>query len=167
MHAVTSSLQGPLLDEATAAFIQGAVSVIAAARDVSNMPTLVRAFGCRVSGDRQRVTVFVARSQALALLDDVGVTAAIAVVFTLPSTHRAIQLKGRDARVVPLQAGDLDIVASRVDAFAADLVSLGYAPTLVRALLAFEPDDLVAVGFTASAAFSQTPGARAGAPLRE
>jgi len=165
-RTVTNLPPEPLLDEANAAFIQGGVSMIAASRDVSNMPTVVRALGCRVSSDRRCVKVFVARSQAAALLDDVSVTGAVAVVFTQPSSHRAIQLKGSDARLAPLDAGDLDIVTALVHDFAADLAPLGYAPPFARALLASEPDDLVAIAFTPNAAFSQTPGMRAGAPLR-
>lgn len=163
---MTTLAQEPLLDDANAAFIQGGVSMIAAARDDSNMPTVVRALGCRVSPDRRRIAVLVARSQAAALLDDVSLTGAIAVVFTQPSTHRAIQLKGSDARLEPPAAGDLAIAALLVEAFAADLAPLGFPPSFARALLASDPDDLVAIAFTPNAAYSQTPGPRAGAPLR-
>ena len=163
---MTTLAQEPLLDEANAAFIQGGVSMIAASRNASNMPTVVRALGCRISPDRRGIAVFVARAQAAALLDDVRLTGAIAVVFTQPSTHRAIQLKGSDARIESLAAGDHEIAAALVDAFAADLVPLGYPQSFVHALLASAPDDLVAIAFTPNAAFSQTPGARAGAPLR-
>ena len=163
---MTTLAQEPLLDEANAAFILGGVSMIAASRNASNMPTVVRALGCRISPDRRCIAVFVARAQAAALLDDVSLTGAIAVVFTQPSTHRAIQLKGGDARIEPLAAADHEITAALVDAFAADLVPLGYPPAFVHALLAPASDELVAIAFTPNAAFSQTPGARAGAPLR-
>ena len=163
---MTKLPQEPLLDEANAAFIQSGVSIIAASRDAINMPTVVRALGCWVAPDRRRVKVFVARSQAAALLDGVGATGAIAVVFTQPSSHRAIQLKGTDATVSALGAGEREIVAALVEEFAADLVPLGFPSPFVCALLGSEPDDLVAIAFTPTAAFSQTPGARAGAPLR-
>ena len=157
--------QDPVLDAEIAAFIQSGVSIIAASRDAANMPAVARALGCRVSPDRRRVTILVAGSQGVELLEDVGATGAIAVVFTLPSTHRAIQLKGRDARAESLAAGDLEIMAALAGTFAADLAPFGYTTAFVRALLACEPDDAVAIAFTPTAAFSQTPGARAGAPL--
>jgi hypothetical protein len=158
--------QDPVLDEENAAFIQGGVSIIAASRDAANRPAVVRALGCRVSPDRRRIAVFIARSQGAELLEDVGATGEIAVVFVLPSTHRAIQLKGSDARLEPLATGDLESMARLVETFAADLAALGYTTAFVRALLACEPGDAVAIAFTPTAAFSQTPGARAGAPLR-
>ena len=158
--------QDPPLDEANAAFIQSGVSLIAASRNAANMPTLARALGCRVSADRRRVTVFVARSQAAVLLDNVVATGTVAVVFTQPSSHRAIQLKGSDAKLLPLEAGDRKIMTALVEGFATELAPLGYSGAFVRALLACPPEDVVAIAFTPDAAFSQTPGARAGAPLR-
>jgi hypothetical protein len=163
---VTTLPQAPLLDEENAAFIQGGVSIIAASRDTTNMPAVVRALGCRVSADRRRVTVFVARSQGVELLADVSATGALAVVFTLPSTHRAIQLKGTDAGVVPLEEGDGEIMARLIESFTADVAAFGYSAQLMNALLACEPPDAAAITFTPSAAFIQTPGARAGEPLR-
>lgn len=157
--------QDPVLDEAHAAFIQGGVSMYVASRGKSDMPSLVRALGCRVSPDRRRVTVFVARSQAMAVLEDMRRTGAIAVVFTQPSTHRSIQLKGHDAAPAQLEASDPEIMAALVKAFAVELGPLGYPAALVETMLACDTDDLVAIAFTPDAAFSQTPGARAGAPL--
>lgn len=158
--------QKPVLDAAYAAFIQGGVSIYVASRGAGNVPTLARALGCRVSPDRRRVTMLLSRSQAAALLEDVGATGAIAAVFAQPSTHRAIQLKGSDAALAPVDEGDRDIMARLARAFAAELTPLGYSEALVQAMLACDPEDLTAIAFTPDAAFSQTPGARAGAPLR-
>jgi hypothetical protein len=152
-----------LLDEDHAAFIQGGVSILAASRDAANAPKLARAIGCRVSRDRRRVTVFVAAFQAAALIAALRATKTIAVGFNLPSTHRAFQLKGTDATVGPLDRGDLEIAVRYVDAFVADIALLGYSEPIGRALLAFDPAELLAISFTPSAAFVQTPGPRAGA----
>jgi hypothetical protein len=155
----------PLLDEEHAAFIQGGVSILAAARDAANAPKLARAVGCRVSPDRQRVRVLLSAAQAAGALAAVRATGAIAVGFNEPSTHRAFQLKGTDAVVSGVEPGDLETATHYVDAVAADICRLGWSSAFARALVAFDPAELVAVAFTPSAAFDQTPGPRAGARL--
>src|SRR5262245_30814926 len=85
---------GPVLDEKWAAFIQTGVAIVASSRDARNTPVLMRAFGCRVSPNRQRLTLVFAASQAQPLLDVIRSTGTIAVVFTQPSTHVSLQIKG-------------------------------------------------------------------------
>jgi hypothetical protein len=154
-----------LVDIEQAAFICGGVGVSAATCRANTLPNIARATGCRISPDRRVVTLLFASTPGAALLDDIRRTGAIAVVFTQPSTHRTLQLKGSDARIVPLEVGDLDLVERYVSAFAADVAPFGFPEAYMRALLACPPDDLVAVQFTIGAAFLQTPGPRAGEPL--
>jgi hypothetical protein len=160
------SAPAPLLDEALAAFLQTGVSINVGSRGPGNVPVVARANGCRVAADRRSVTVLLPATKSTALLDAVRATGAIAVVFSEPPTHRTIQLKGTDATVGP--AADEDPVRAEryVSAFGAALAPLGYPEPVFRALLWAEPADLVAVTFSPSAAFDQTPGPRAGAPLK-
>lgn len=79
-----------LLDADLAGFIQGPVSTLAASRDSDLIPSLAHTLGCTVSADRLTVRLLVAASQAPELLADLRRGAPIAVVFTRPSTHRAI-----------------------------------------------------------------------------
>jgi hypothetical protein len=155
----------PLIDEELAAFLQSGVSVHAASRDALNVPCVVRGLGCRVSADRRRVTVFLLASQCGPMLADFAANGAISLVASLPSTHRAVQIKGGDAKVEAPRAQDRKHVVTRQEAFAADLVKLGYEAGLPAALLACDWSDVVAVAFTPGQAFAQTPGPRAGAPL--
>lgn len=150
------------LSAANADFIQQGVSVIVGGRDRDNTPTLARGIGCRVAPERTRVTVFLAASQAVELLAHLGDNGAIAVVFCQPSTHRTIQLKGTDAKAVPLEADDHERIAAQAAALAADIIGIGYREEPVRTLLAYAPEDVVAVAFTPSSAFLQTPGPNAG-----
>jgi hypothetical protein len=152
----------PVLDAEQASFIQGGVSVVVAARDADNLPRVARAFGCRVAEDRSSVGVFLARCQAAPLLAAIRAQRTIAVVFTLPSSHRSLQLKGVDAAIMPPAEGDLERARRHVDAFVADIVPLGYAESVMRALLWLDPAELTVVTFTPEAAFEQTPGPRAG-----
>ncbi len=157
--------ESTLLDPATAAFMQGALSVIVASRDARNQPDLVRAVGARVHPSRSRVTLFLVASQAAAVLADIRASRSIAVVFSQPSTARTVQLKGTDASVEPVAATDLAHVAAYAEAMVRELALVGRPPEYARALLAHDPADLVAVGFTPASAFTQTPGPNAGAPL--
>jgi len=163
MNAVSSRSQ--LLDAAHAAFIQGPVSVIVASRNAEQVPDVVRGCGCRVSRDRRQVTVLIEPARASSLLDDVAGNGLIAVVFSQPSTHRTIQLKGDDARVVPVTAADRAAVRRHQQQWCADLASIGYGPAFAVAVHG-GAGPLAAIRFTPTAAFQQTPGPGAGQPLR-
>ena len=156
-----------ILDAANADFIGSGVSINAASGRPGVLPSLARAIGCRVSADRRCITLLFASTPAAALLDDIRRSSAIAVVFSQPSTHRTVQLKGTDARIVPPEERDRGLPRSYIDAFVGELTSLGYPAQFVRSLLAHDPDDIVAIQFTPSSAFSQTPGPRAGEPLAQ
>lgn len=158
-------LPAPLLDAAHATFLLGRVSIVAASRDGHNVPTLVRGLGCRLSRDRRQVTILLRASQSSCLLADLRANGSIAVVFSEPSTHRTLQLKGSGASVGPLQRGDVGLLARYRDAMVAEICPLGYAEALIRAMLACPVDDAVAVTFRPAQAFSQTPGPGAGRPL--
>ena len=158
--------QSQPLDPEHAAFIQGGVSIVAAARNADNETTLSRAVGCRVSTDRRHVTILLSATQSAALLADVRANGIIAVVFSQPRQHRAIQLKGVDAVVVPLADEDPHLVAAYRRRLGAEVAPLGYRDAFVQAVMSVVPGDVVAVGFTPSAAFLQTPGPKAGTRLR-
>lgn len=162
---MTGSVDHPPLDEANAAFIRCGVMVSVASRDARHVASVARALGCRVAPDRRRVTAFLLASQSEMLLRDLRDTGTIAVVFSQPSTHRTIQLKGTDAEVGPVAAGDTALIDANAAALIDDVAVLGYQEAFGRTFLAYEPHDLVAVTFTPSAAFAQTPGPQAGKRL--
>lgn len=153
------------LDPEVLGFLEEGVSMHASSRDAGNIANLSRVLGCRLSEDRTRLTVFLLASHSGAMLADYRANGEIAVVITLPSSHRTIQLKGSDAGVEPLQEGDHILVARNREAFVKELVKLGWEASLPDTLLAGARGDLVAVGFTITAAFVQTPGPTAGMPL--
>ena len=139
---------------------------MAASSGLASVPSLERAVGCKVSSDRRQVTIFVAATSARVLLEDVRRSGRIAVVFTEPSTHRTIQLKGKDAGIVPAVAADQGIVAAYTEAMVSVLARVGREEPVVRALLSYPREELRAIAFTPAAAFTQTPGPRAGTPLK-
>jgi hypothetical protein len=159
-HSRPIALEPDILD-----FLEQGVSIHAGSRDASHVASLSRGLGCRLSADRTRLTVFLLASHSGAMLADFRANGQVAVVITLPSTHRTIQLKGTDAGAEPLQEGDHLLVARSREAFVKELVKLGWEASLPESLLGGAPGDVVAVGFTITAAFVQTPGPTAGTPL--
>lgn len=162
MATPSTALLGP--DQA--AFICGGVGMSAATCRPGALPNMARCTGARVSADRRTVTILLAATPGAAFLDDVRRTGSIAAVFSQPSTHKTLQMKGSDARIVPTDPGDAELAARYVDAFVAEVSVYGYPEALIRTFLAHRSDDLVAIQFTVNAAYSQSPGPQAGEPLR-
>lgn len=166
MSDPSSSVSGALIDAEHAAFLTTAgVSISIGSRNADHLPNLTRAIGCRIADDRARVSVFVIAEQSRELLDDIRANRHVAVVFTEPHSHRTIQLKGSDALIESLAAGDRQILARYRDAFTAELGALGYSSLFVQTMIDSSAGEVVALSFTPNAAFLQTPGPRAGMPL--
>jgi hypothetical protein len=156
----------PLIDAELAAFMQLGVSITVGSCGADNRPSVVRGSGCRVADDGATVRVFVSLAQAAPLLAHVRATGRVAAVFSKPSNHRTLQLKGRNTTVEPLAAGDAAVIERYRDAFVAELRQQGYAPALARALHTAAFADMAALRFTPVEAYSQTPGPDAGRALQ-
>jgi hypothetical protein len=159
----------PLIDDTQAAFLQGGVSISAAssgARTAQTFPSLCRVLACEVAPDRRQLTVLVSRAQAAQLLRDVSESGRLAVVFSQPSTHRTLQIKGENARIGPAGARHLEAVRRHRDAFLSEVVPLGFPDSLVRLLLTCDDDDILAISYLPVAVFDQSPGPRAGSMLQ-
>lgn len=165
-HMGGNSRPAALIGADHAAFMQGGVSVIVASRNPERVPDVVRGCGCKVSRDRRHVTVLVEPGRASELLEDIRLTGTIAVVFSQPSTHRTIQLKGTDAHVVPVTPTDRRIAGRHLGDWVEELVSAGYDGEFAAAVRGRAELGLAAIAFTPTAAFDQTPGPAAGTPLK-
>ncbi len=155
----------PLLDAAQAAFLSGPVAINVASHDAARLPSVTRAFGCRVSTDRREVVVFLSHKRSGRILNDLAAGAPIAAVFSRPKTHMTLQLKAAGARIQRLAEGDREIMLACGAAFIAEIMALGYSESFARALMAPAGDEAVAVAFTSQAVFEQTPGPKAGMRL--
>lgn len=155
---------GPRLAPEHAAFIQGGVSVVVSARNERMIADVLRGCGCRVSRDRRKVTVVVEPARSGSVLEDVAANGMVAVVFSQPSTHRTLQLKGTDATVARGTAADQRTAQRHLEAWADDMRRIGYEPGFVRTVRG-EGAELASITFTIAAAFEQTPGASAGQRL--
>ena len=148
-----------------AAFLVGPVAINAASHDAVGVPSITRAFGCRVAADRRAVVVFFSKQRSTAILRDLAAGAAIAVVFSRPKTHETLQLKGACGCIQPLEEGDRKIMLAYGAAFTAEVRALGYGEIFSRALTKAAGDEAVGVAFAPNAVFDQTPGPKAGMRL--
>jgi hypothetical protein len=153
------------LDAALAGFIQGGVSVVIASSNAALEPDVVRGCGCRVSRDLHRVTVLFDKSRDGHILDNFAANGRIAVVFTQPSTHRTIQLKGTDAGLVRIGSPDRLVAQAHREMWIQELGLVGYTREFSAAVWGPQPETLAAIAFTPTAAFQQTPGPTAGQAL--
>lgn len=146
--------------------LQGAASILIASSSESRRPSLGQGLGCRIAADLGTVTVLLLEEQNPALVSDLRRSGAIAVVFTNSRSTRALQLKGRDAKEVPLEPGDGERMTAHAGALAREWSGNGQPEAFTRALLGRPPGATVlAYQFTPYVAFDQTPGPRAGTPI--
>ncbi|MBK9243405.1 MAG: pyridoxamine 5'-phosphate oxidase family protein [Burkholderiales bacterium] len=153
---------GVQLDAATAAFITGVTSMSIATRDAQLLPAVSKAFGCLVGADRRLLTVMIDGEQSAQIAADIAAGSPVAVVFSLPATHRTVQIKGKQALVAPATPTQRVRARMHADAIVEHLVPLGYDEAALRMFFGFAADRLLAVRFAPTAVFAQTPGPRAG-----
>ena len=154
-----------VLDEKVLEFLRRRVVVSVASCNHEGVPSLLRCVGFRILDSPQRVTVFVRANESPRLVDDIRSSSRVAVVFSEPSTHRSLQIKGDDAQVGALEDGDAALIKRHCDSVVAELAPLGYPARWLRTVLDTTALEVLAVRFTPGSAFAQTPGPRAGAPL--
>lgn len=162
---MTAARPRSLLAAEHIAMIAKGVSTIVASRNDANRPSLMRAVGCTVTPDGKRLTVFVARKQSRQLLQDIAATGAIAVVFSEPLSHRTVQMKAREALLRDAVEDDRPALDRYLQSMKQEVGAVGFGSAFVQAMLAAELDDLVAIAFSPTEAFDQTPGPGAGRPL--
>lgn len=148
-----------------AAFIQGPVSIVAATAGPDAANHIGKAYGCRVDDDGRSITLILSALQTGALLADLRDNHRLAVAFCRPTTAQTLQIKSVDARVVALGRDDYCTLANHTDMMVAEITRIGFPESLVRPLFSCATADAVAVRFTPSAVFDQTPGPNAGAQV--
>lgn len=137
-------------------------------RDSELVPELVRAWGPRVSRDRTRVRLCVARAVSARTLGNLRDNGRVAATFASPGNSTAIQIWGRCIRTGPARRQDLAAVEAHRDAFVELNKGLGVPRAFIEALWQRElagSQQMVTVSFVAEQIFNQTPGPDAGSPL--
>lgn len=139
------------------------MSVAIASRDARHIPSIAKGVAVVVEGDGRALVVLLERAGAGRVLADVAATGAIAIVVSRPQTHRTLQLKGTDARIVSPPPEAAVRCAAHREAFAAEIVPLGFSEAFAHAIHSVTPSDLAAVHVSIESVFDQTPGPGAGA----
>jgi len=124
-------------------------------------PSICRALAAEVLADGS-VRVLVASDEGAKVLPSIRDTGHVAVTLGEPQTHRTLHLKGRNAAVVPVGAELNALLESRYQAFAAQVVPLGFKVESIHPWYMVPEGMLMSVCFTISGAWNQTPGPGAG-----
>lgn len=161
----STTLNQPVFGASQAEFFSGPVSINVASRNSHNEASIARAYGCTVSADYSEITVFVSIPESTLLLKNLRAGGSIAVVFSRPLTHQTIQLKGLSARVSSTTEVDRQLITDYAAKLAAEIRALGYDNQFAQGLVRPSTDNAAAIVFRPVAAFEQTPGLGAGAPL--
>ena len=150
------------LDETVLRFLDRSLSVNVATSDRDGRPLVARAVAARMAPGGERLTVLIDGRANAALVAAVAETGRLAVVFTEPSTHRSIQIKDDSASVAAPTVEESALPGPYIDGFIAELAGMGFTEAFVRAVMEFDPADLVALHLAPAAVFDQTPGPKAG-----
>lgn len=135
------------------------VSVMVGTRDASLVPECTRAWGIRVGGKRESVTIFLSKSIAGKTIENLLDNGQIAVTCTRPTDHITCQIKGHAGRMKAVTSADREVSRRWHNEFMAELRAIGVPPALSEAWIV-EPD--LAVEMAVAEVFDQTPGPGAG-----
>ena len=149
-------------------FLERGVSMMVGTRDAELAPELIRAWGLRISRDRKRVSLCVARAGSARTLENLKDNGRIAVTCALPLNSNAVQLWGRCIGTAQANRQDLSAVEAHREEFARTNESIGVPRPFIEALWQRElagSRAMVRIRFVAEQIFNQTPGPDAGSPL--
>lgn len=135
------------------------VSIIVGTHDASLVPECTRAWGIHVSPDRSTATIFLSETIAGRTIDNLRANGTIAVSCTRPTDHITCQLKGLTRNIRPVTPAERNLSRRWHDDFGAELKAVGVSSELSGAWIV-EPT--VAVDFSVTDVFDQTPGPDAG-----
>lgn len=146
-----------------AAFLESGLVLVVGTVDGAGAPECTFAVGLRVHSGGRRATVFLAAEPAARTLQHLRGGGAVAITGSRPFDYRTIQLKGRAVGVREVPPEERPIVAACREAFAAQLEKVGWARSMMRRVSAWP---CLAAEIELAAVFDQTPGPRAGSPVR-
>lgn len=156
-------LHGELL-----AFLGCGLSVHVGACNRAGDPQVVRALALRIEPDH-RVSLLLSTPSADGLLAAIGEVPVVALTACQPSTHRAIQVKGRAAELSVADPAHWPERLPFKDRFLTEIAPYGYDEAFADSWLDVPPEQWRVVTFTPTGAWNQTPGPGAGQaiPLHE
>jgi hypothetical protein len=153
----------PRIADELAGYLQSGLSITVATRDAELQPNGARAWAAVLDDDRSHLTVFLHESAAPPLVRDLEAHPEIAVAFDRPTNNRACQVKGVFVASRRARPGERAEIERQADGFLGQLETLG----IPRAMTAgWRVWPCIAVTFRVDRLYEQTPGPRAGEPMR-
>lgn len=159
---MTEGRPEPFVDAELAAFIEQGVAVIVATRDDQMNPEITRGWGPLVGGDGRELSLCVNAAAASATRRNLAANGEIAITFSLPTTYRSVQVKGRATLDGDPTADQEARIESHMALFVEQVGQVGITAGTAQQL-AVAP--FLAVTCSVRELYDQTPGAGAGAPL--
>jgi len=153
-----------LIDQELAAFIESPVMIIVGTCDGSLVPEIGRAVGALVRRDESCVDVMVSEWQWPRTVTNARAGSRLAVTFARPSDYVSFQVKGRGT-VASASSEQSAVVRRYIEKMTATLDELGLDPRIVAPVLLDR--NLVALRLSVEEIFVQTPGPKAGQPIKQ
>lgn len=145
------------------ALLEGPVAISIASRNAGLRPSVVHAYGCRVTQSGEQLRLFVLREEARQLLVDIAANGEVAAVYSDVRSFRSLQIKGRGATIEPFDAEDATAQLTHHRTTAEELVALGYPAPLAHGYFSVpHKAQFTTIAFAPSDIFQQTPGPGAG-----
>lgn len=148
-----------MIPDRIVALLHTGVSILVGTRDASRIPECTRAWGIQISPKRTTVTIYLSETFAGRTIDNLRENGLIAITCTRPTDHITCQLKGTVCNISSATPAQRDHSRQWHREFTAELKAIGIPVALPEAWIV-EPS--VAVEFTVSDVFDQTPGPGAG-----
>ncbi len=155
----------PALHPDLARFLGVGLSVHVGALHADGWPELTRAVAHRVLPDH-RLALLLPTIPSLPLLEALRQgNGLVATVFCQPSTHRTVQIKGREATLAPADLADWVHRHEQQQAFTDEIRRFGFDETFSSAWFDADEGGLQTITFTPTGAWNQTPGPGAGSAM--
>jgi hypothetical protein len=135
-------------------------AVVVATRDEHLRTHITRGWGPRLDAATGRLDLALTTSDDPCIVSDLQANGAIAVTAAMPTTYEAMQVKGTVEWMGELSPEAQHRVDAHLDAFLAEVTSVG----MTREVVCLFGTGLVAVRIAVDQVFEQTPGAGAGRP---
>ncbi len=152
----------PMIDEILAEFLQSGLGIHVGTRNEQLLPAGCRATAIKVEDDGRHVVVFVPKSAAPAVFENLRTNGRIAVSMARPADDRAAQVKGLMMFSWDANPDEEALARAQWAGFLAQLDGIGL-PGIATSSWRVFPCRAVRVKVTA--VFNQTPGPDAGAAL--
>jgi len=154
---VTVTLSASLIS-----FLEEGVSIYVGTRNARLEPNGARVIAVKVDADAQHLVAYVPTVDAEAVVADLEANGQAALAFARPADDRACQVKGACVSIRPAEPGERECVQAQWRGLLSQLAVVGIPPAATHRWTTWP---CVAIRLRVTAAFDQTPGPDAGAPL--